>query len=206
MNNDKCKTMKDQCGTCGKSAGSGVILCSGPCNKWNHFKCVNLTYIAVKKMSPEVQKLWQCPNCSNSEFKDDPVKENSEVDFLFDPDEPNETSFLQLFEINSQLKYAKEKAETSLRVAEEVSEEMSQKWEQEIKTLKNEILMLKGDLLERNKEIIKLRELARPIQSEDDDFYTSPRVLISTGTQTSKKFYDIEVDQQEYENLKSKLV
>ncbi|KAG8267190.1 PC4 and SFRS1-interacting protein [Homalodisca vitripennis] len=82
------------------------------------------------------------------------TRENKEETFSYDP---AEESMNDVSEINSQLQYEKEKMESSLRMAEEEAEEMSQKFEKEIASLNEELN------------------------------YLSPKVCISISTQTKEE-------------------
>lgn len=76
-------------------------------------------------------------NQTAEEYTYDPETHNKSVD---------ETSLLELREINSQLMFEKSKVEKSLRSAEEESEELCTK-------LRNEIENLKANIFESNSKI-----------------------------------------------------
>ncbi|KAG8260920.1 PC4 and SFRS1-interacting protein [Homalodisca vitripennis] len=98
------------------------------------------------------------------------TRENKEETFSYDP---AEESMNDVSEINSQLQYEKEKMESSLRMAEEEAEEMSQKFEKEIASLNDE----------------KLAELYMKLKNNisEELNYLSPKVCISISTQTKEE-------------------
>ncbi|KAG8241251.1 hypothetical protein J6590_064737 [Homalodisca vitripennis] len=81
------------------------------------------------------------------------TRENKEETFSYDS---AKESMDDVSEINSQLQYEKEKMESSLRMAEEEAEEMSQKFEREIASLNGQIKLLENKILKKNEKLAEL--------------------------------------------------
>ncbi|KAG8320312.1 purine nucleoside metabolic process [Homalodisca vitripennis] len=119
--------------------------------------------------------------------------DNDEEIFLFNPENDENSIFS---EITSQLEFEKKKAETSLRLAEEESEEMCRKYNEDIQNLKDENLQLKNEIKKRDNELKRFRLTQHKEYKENEICYLSPRVLVSTGVQTdsSDEIFTIDTD------------
>ncbi|KAG8311951.1 PC4 and SFRS1-interacting protein [Homalodisca vitripennis] len=119
--------------------------------------------------------------------------ENIEEIFLYNPAE--QTS-MEICEINSQLLHEKEKMESSLRLAEEEAAEMCGNFEKEIASLRNQIKLLETKLFEKDKKLLELQTKLTIYNSSEELNYLSPKVCISTSTQTREEALGNEMNEQ----------
>ncbi|KAG8245398.1 Alcohol O-acetyltransferase, partial [Homalodisca vitripennis] len=100
---------------------------------------------------------------------------------------PAEQSSIEVNEINSQLRYEKEKMESSLRLVEEEATEMCMNFEKEIASLRDQIKLLEKKLFKKDKELLELHNKLENYCNLKELNYLSPKILISTSTQTRKE-------------------
>lgn len=107
---------KYPCGVCGGNVRSSAILCTGLCNKWFHFRCVNLTNSDVKKMElDESLEEWKCVSCTlNSDLNEsvtDKIEDSNEVNINYSSlaDEINKSVLQENEELKQELHLTKNK-------------------------------------------------------------------------------------------------
>lgn len=174
---------KYSCGVCGKSARVGVILCTGQCNTWNHYRCVNLTYNEVKHFSQDSIATWECPNCFKNKV-DDTLSDGEVVINCSLADEL--TNALQ--EENEELKQNLHNAKMIKSVREHELEDIIKEKEEEIEGLL-EITKVKENTMEK-----KIQSLERKLNSEiqlknellirDDNFLQQAQVTMHSRQPT----------------------
>src|SRR5436190_7916717 len=55
------------CGICNISVKYSALLCTGPCHKWHHAKCLGLPQSDLKKLMKAGKETWRCEKCRQND-------------------------------------------------------------------------------------------------------------------------------------------
>ncbi|KAG8261108.1 hypothetical protein J6590_081365 [Homalodisca vitripennis] len=157
---------KYPCGKCEKNVKSSAILCS-MCNKWFHFKCVNLTITDVKTMEKEqFLEDWRCLNCysidkneSMIDASTESTEENSEkLNYSSLADEMNKSVLQENEYLRKELHSVKHKS--SFYILE---------LEDKVKQNEEDYELLKKESVEKEQELLrKMKVLENKLRYEKE--------------------------------------
>ncbi|KAG8242747.1 hypothetical protein J6590_059992 [Homalodisca vitripennis] len=151
---------KYPCGACATSVRYKALLCTGPCNKWFHSKCLNVADKMFKQLKIEEIEKWKCPTCTATPQSQSMQHVEEKIKNLQNQQEPDlETSLTLAAEVGNTLLVENEKLKQSLEQIKLENLKLTTEINQ-IKNTSNVYYEAQIEKLEEEKETILQRNLS----------------------------------------------